>query len=82
MLAGGLPMGAILMTQRAWTSPNPPRVCLDFWTSAYQAIALESNDCGHLTTLEGAAAFASVAAAPGAASCSSSTLTPACAATF
>ena len=28
----------ILMTQRAWTSPRPPDVCLDFWTSAYQAI--------------------------------------------
>jgi CubicO group peptidase (beta-lactamase class C family) len=28
----------ILMTQRAWTSPSPPDVCLDFWTSAYQAI--------------------------------------------
>ena len=27
-----------LMTQRAWTSPNPPDICLDFWTSAYQAI--------------------------------------------
>ncbi len=31
-------MLTILMTQRAWTSPNPPDVCLDFWTSAYQAI--------------------------------------------
>jgi len=28
----------ILMTQRAWTSPIPPDVCLDFWTSVYQAI--------------------------------------------
>jgi len=28
----------ILMTQRAWTSPMPPDVCLDFWTSVYQAI--------------------------------------------
>jgi CubicO group peptidase (beta-lactamase class C family) len=28
----------ILMTQRAWTSPSPPDVCLDFWTSAYQGI--------------------------------------------
>ncbi len=28
----------ILMSQRAWTSPSPPDVCLDFWTSAYQAI--------------------------------------------
>jgi CubicO group peptidase (beta-lactamase class C family) len=31
-------MVIILMTQRAWTSPSPPSVCLDFWTSAYQAI--------------------------------------------
>jgi CubicO group peptidase (beta-lactamase class C family) len=31
-------MVIILMTQRAWTSPSPPNVCLDFWTSAYQAI--------------------------------------------
>jgi CubicO group peptidase (beta-lactamase class C family) len=31
-------MVTILMTQRAWTSPSPPSVCLDFWTSAYQAI--------------------------------------------
>ena len=29
---------AILMTQRAWDSPSPPGVCLDFWTSAYQTI--------------------------------------------
>ena len=28
----------ILMTQRAWTSPSPPDVCRDFWTSVYQAI--------------------------------------------
>ena len=28
----------ILMTQAAWTSPSPPGVYLDFWTSAYQAI--------------------------------------------
>ena len=27
-----------LMTPRAWTSPSPPDVCRDFWTSAYQAI--------------------------------------------
>jgi CubicO group peptidase (beta-lactamase class C family) len=32
-------MTAILMTQKAWTSPAPPNVCLDFWTSAYQALA-------------------------------------------
>ncbi len=31
-------MVTILMTQQAWTSPSPPDVCLDFWTSAYQAI--------------------------------------------
>jgi CubicO group peptidase (beta-lactamase class C family) len=31
-------MITILMTQRAWTSPNPPDVALDFLTSAYQAI--------------------------------------------
>jgi len=28
----------ILMTQRLMDSPEPPRVFLDFWTSAYQAI--------------------------------------------
>jgi CubicO group peptidase (beta-lactamase class C family) len=31
-------MVAILMTQRAWTSPSPPDVCRDFWTCVYQAI--------------------------------------------
>ena len=31
-------MVAILMTQRVWDSPAPPRVYPDFWTSAYQAI--------------------------------------------
>ncbi len=31
-------MVTILMTQAAWTSPDPPHVCLDFWTSAFQAI--------------------------------------------
>jgi len=31
-------MVTILMTQRAWTSPSPPDVWLDFWTSSYQAI--------------------------------------------
>ena len=31
-------MVTVLMTQRAWTSPRPPDVCLDFWTLAYQAI--------------------------------------------
>jgi CubicO group peptidase (beta-lactamase class C family) len=31
-------LNGILMTQRAWTSPVPPNVCADFWTSAYQAI--------------------------------------------
>ena len=34
----GEDMVTILMTQRAWTSPSPPNVCLDFWTSTYQAI--------------------------------------------
>ena len=28
----------ILMTQRAWTSPDPPNICHNFWTSVYQAI--------------------------------------------
>jgi CubicO group peptidase (beta-lactamase class C family) len=31
-------MVGILLTQGVWTSPNPPAVCRDFWTSAYQAI--------------------------------------------
>ena len=31
-------MVGILMTQGLWTSPSPPKVYLDFWTSAYQAI--------------------------------------------
>jgi CubicO group peptidase (beta-lactamase class C family) len=31
-------MVTLLMTQCAWTSPSPPRLCRDFWTSAYQAI--------------------------------------------
>jgi CubicO group peptidase (beta-lactamase class C family) len=31
-------MVTIMMTPRAWTSPSPPDVCLDFWTSAYAAI--------------------------------------------
>lgn len=31
-------MVTILMTQKAWTSPSPPDVCLDFLTLAYQAI--------------------------------------------
>jgi len=29
---------AILLTQASWTSPVPPRVTRDFWTSVYQAI--------------------------------------------
>lgn len=28
----------ILLTQAAWESPAPPRVCRDFWTMTYQAI--------------------------------------------
>ncbi|HET8910146.1 MAG TPA: serine hydrolase domain-containing protein [Ktedonobacteraceae bacterium] len=31
-------MITLLMTQCLWASPNPPNVCRDFWTSAYQAI--------------------------------------------
>jgi CubicO group peptidase (beta-lactamase class C family) len=31
-------MVGVLLTQRAWRSPSPPDVCLDFWTGAYQAI--------------------------------------------
>ncbi|HUX88813.1 MAG TPA: hypothetical protein VMW65_17540 [Chloroflexota bacterium] len=31
-------MITILMTQCAWTSPSPPRICLDFWALAYAAI--------------------------------------------
>ncbi len=31
-------MVLVLLTQQGWTSPNPPAVCRDFWTSAYQAI--------------------------------------------
>jgi len=29
---------AVIMTQQAWTSPDPPNVCRDFWTSVYAAI--------------------------------------------
>jgi CubicO group peptidase (beta-lactamase class C family) len=28
----------ILLTQRGWSSPQPPAISLDFWTSVYQAI--------------------------------------------
>ncbi|HEV7713751.1 MAG TPA: serine hydrolase domain-containing protein [Asanoa sp.] len=31
-------MITILMTQRAWLSPDPPPILRDFWTLAYQAI--------------------------------------------
>jgi len=31
-------MVTILLTQASWTSPTPPRVSRDFWTTAYQAI--------------------------------------------
>jgi CubicO group peptidase (beta-lactamase class C family) len=31
-------MFTILLTQRNWTSPTPPPLFRDFWTSAYQAI--------------------------------------------
>ena len=27
-----------ILAQRSWTSPNPPNICLDFWTSVYHAI--------------------------------------------
>jgi CubicO group peptidase (beta-lactamase class C family) len=30
----------ILMAQRAWTSPAPPKVCLDFWAAAYESIGV------------------------------------------
>lgn len=29
---------AILMTNRMWSSPNPPDVCRDFWKHAYASI--------------------------------------------
>lgn len=32
-------MQGVLLTQMAWTSPDPPKVCKDFWTAAYQAFA-------------------------------------------
>ncbi|WAS91580.1 serine hydrolase domain-containing protein [Nannocystis punicea] len=31
-------MITVLLTQRMWSSPQPPPVCRDFWTLAYQAI--------------------------------------------
>ena len=31
-------LNAVLMTQQAWTSPDPPNVCRDFWTSVYASI--------------------------------------------
>jgi CubicO group peptidase (beta-lactamase class C family) len=31
-------MVTMLLTQVAWTSPDPPPICRDFWTLAYQAI--------------------------------------------
>jgi hypothetical protein len=31
-------MVTILVTQRIWTSPVPPDVCVDFWRQAYAAI--------------------------------------------
>jgi CubicO group peptidase (beta-lactamase class C family) len=31
-------LAGILLTQRAWTSPDAPNVCKDFWTLAYAAI--------------------------------------------
>lgn len=32
-------MITVLMTQRMWTAPQPPPICRDFWTLAYQSIA-------------------------------------------
>lgn len=32
-------MIGLLLTQQAWTSPDPPKVSKDFWTSAYAAMA-------------------------------------------
>lgn len=29
---------AILLTQASWTSPNPPKICRDFWTCAYASL--------------------------------------------
>ena len=34
----GKGMLTLLMTQRAWTSPSPPEVCRDFWTTANQLL--------------------------------------------
>jgi CubicO group peptidase (beta-lactamase class C family) len=34
----GEQMTMILLTQASWTSPNPPPICRDFWTLAYQAL--------------------------------------------
>jgi CubicO group peptidase (beta-lactamase class C family) len=31
-------MIGVLLTQRAWDAAGPPKVCLDFWTAAYQAV--------------------------------------------
>jgi hypothetical protein len=31
-------MIAILIAERPWTSPSPPHVCLNFWSSASQLI--------------------------------------------
>jgi CubicO group peptidase (beta-lactamase class C family) len=31
-------LSTLLLTQVAWSSPNPPNVARDFWTCAYQAI--------------------------------------------
>jgi CubicO group peptidase (beta-lactamase class C family) len=31
-------MTGIILTNRAWTSPNPPDVFRDFWTLTYAAI--------------------------------------------
>jgi CubicO group peptidase (beta-lactamase class C family) len=31
-------LSTLLLTQAAWTSPNPPSIARDFWTCAYQAL--------------------------------------------
>jgi hypothetical protein len=31
-------MVTVLLSNQAFTSPNPPDLCRDFWTGVYQAI--------------------------------------------
>jgi hypothetical protein len=37
-LGGGVVLTNASAGQRMFESPAPPKVCLDFWSSAYQAI--------------------------------------------